>query len=148
SSVIALRVGIGRTGTRCAPWEHVALDHPKITVVDYGAGNLRSVARALESVGASVELTDSPEAVRRSGVILLPGQGAARDAMDNLTRLGLAEPIVEHVRAGKPYIGVCLGLQLLLERSEEHGGCECLGLFPGTVRRFPVGLKVPQMGWN
>ena len=68
--------------------------------------------------------------------------------MANLSRLGLVEPIVEHVRAGKPYLGVCLGLQLLLERSDEHGGVECLGLFPGTVRRFGEGLKVPQMGWN
>lgn len=119
-----------------------------IAVVDYGAGNLRSVVRALQRVGADVVLTEAPEVVRRSDVLVLPGQGAARDAMANLHRLGLVKPILEHVRAGRPFIGVCLGLQVLLDRSEEHGGVECLGIIPGAVRRFPPGLKVPQIGWN
>ncbi len=119
-----------------------------IAILDHGAGNLRSVVRALQRVGANVVLTDAPEAVRRSDVLVLPGQGAARDAMANLRRLGLVDPILEHVRAGRPFIGVCLGLQVLLDRSEEHGGVDCLAVIPGVVRRFPPGLKVPQIGWN
>lgn len=119
-----------------------------VSIVDYGAGNLRSVARALERVGARVRVTDDPSVVRASEVLVVPGQGAARDAMANLTSRDLAAPILDHIRAGKPYVGICLGLQILLERSDEHGGVDCLGLVPGRVRRFPAGLKVPQMGWN
>lgn len=120
----------------------------EVSVVDFGAGNLRSVVRALEWVGARVHLTERAEAIARSAALVLPGQGAARDAMANLRARGLVEPILAHIRAGKPYIGVCLGLQLLLERSDEHGGVDCLGVIPGTVRRFPPGPKIPQIGWN
>lgn len=120
----------------------------KVTVLDYGAGNLRSVMRALTVAGAEPKLSSSAREARQADLLVAPGQGAARDAMDNLRRLELAPVIVDHIRAGKPYLGICLGLQILLDRSDEHGGVECLGVAPGVVRRFSPGLKVPQIGWN
>lgn len=118
-----------------------------IAVVDYGAGNLRSVVKALERLGAPVRVTSDPGSLAAADALLLPGVGAAGEAMARLDTLGLREPLVAALREGKPFFGVCLGLQLLFERSEESVG-SCLGLMPGVVRRLPPSLKVPHMGWN
>jgi imidazole glycerol-phosphate synthase subunit HisH len=119
-----------------------------IAILDYRAGNLRSVAKALEAVGARPVLTDDPAEVARADGLVVPGQGSAVDAMRNLTRLGLVEPIKQYVASGRPFLGVCLGEQVIFESSEEGPGVNCLGLIPGTVRRLPGGQKVPHMGWN
>jgi glutamine amidotransferase len=124
--------------------------HRPITLVDYGAGNMRSVRRALEAVGEQVIVTDDPRDVDSATGLVLPGVGSAQDAMRALKRLGLVEPLQSYVASGRPFLGVCVGLQLLFEASEEGGGVECLRILPGIVRRFPneSGLKVPQIGWN
>ncbi|MBI2942204.1 MAG: imidazole glycerol phosphate synthase subunit HisH [Chloroflexi bacterium] len=119
-----------------------------IAIVDYGAGNLRSVAKALEHVGATPAVTDCPEEVRRASAVVLPGVGAAADTMRNLAARGLVGPVREAIAAGKPFLGVCMGLQVLLDGSEEGGWQDCLGILAGRVRRLPSGLKVPHMGWN
>lgn len=119
-----------------------------IAIIDYGAGNLRSVAKALAKLGYVAEVTCDPEVVAGAEAIILPGVGAADDAMASLRRLGLVDLLREAVAQDKPFFGVCLGLQLLFASSEEGACHQCLGLLPGTVRRLPPGLKVPQMGWN
>ena len=119
-----------------------------LAVVDYGAGNLRSVLRALASAGAEPVVVADPDAVLRAYALVFPGVGAAGSAMRRLREQGLDEAIREFHRSGRPVLGVCLGLQLLFEWSEEDGGTPGLGLLPGQVRRFPDGLKVPHMGWN
>jgi imidazole glycerol-phosphate synthase subunit HisH len=121
-----------------------------IAIIDYGMGNLRSVQKAIEAVGHEATITSDPEQVRRAGKVILPGVGAFRDAAAELRRTGLGEAFCEVVRAGKPCLGVCLGLQLLFNASEEDGEHVGLGLLPGRVVRFPhaPGLKVPHMGWN
>lgn len=121
-----------------------------IVIIDYGMGNLRSVQKAIEAVGHSAEVTSEPEKVRRGSKVILPGVGAFADAMAELRRTGLGEAFVEAVREGKHCLGVCLGLQLLFDRSAEDGDHEGLGLLPGRVIRFTArpGLKVPHMGWN
>ena len=121
-----------------------------IAVVDTGSGNLRSVARALERAGGAPTVTSDPELVRRAERVVVPGQGAFRDTMAGLRRGGLDEAVLEVIRAGRPYLGICLGLQVLFDESEEHGPVRGLGLLPGRVVRFPsgAGLKVPHMGWN
>lgn len=118
-----------------------------VTVVDYGAGNLRSVAKAVERVGYLPHVTNDPREVLRARAVILPGVGASDSAMSALQQRGLVEPIKEVIRGGVPFFGVCLGLQLLLDSSEE-GSMPCLGVVPGRVKRFPAGLKVPHMGWN
>lgn len=118
-----------------------------IAVLDYGAGNLRSVAKALEAVGAHPVVTSDADALARASGLVVPGQGSAVDAMRNLERLGLVEPLVAFVRSGRPFLGVCLGEQIIFESSEE-GNQACLGLLTGTCRRLPGGQKVPHMGWN
>ena len=118
-----------------------------VVVLDYQAGNLRSVAKALEHVGAAPRVTGDPAALRRARAIVVPGQGAADTAMRVLTAGGLVEPLKEAIARDVPFLGVCLGLQLLLEATEE-GEAPCLGVIPGRVRRLPDGLKVPHMGWN
>src|SRR5271154_5410097 len=124
-----------------------------IAIVDYKAGNLTSVARALEHLGHSCEITDHPERVRAADRAILPGVGAAGATMENLRALGLAEVLRHDVaRAGKPFLGICIGIQVLLDRSEEDHA-ECLGIVPGRVARYPAAidgrpLKVPQIGWN
>lgn len=121
-----------------------------IAIIDYGMGNLRSVQKALEAVGAAAEVTCDPDRVRRSDKVILPGVGAFRDAIAELRRTGLGEAFCDAVRAGKSCLGVCLGLQLLFDVSEEDGLHEGLGLIPGRIVRFAAspGLKIPHMGWN
>ncbi|HEV8674296.1 MAG TPA: imidazole glycerol phosphate synthase subunit HisH [Methylomirabilota bacterium] len=119
-----------------------------IAIVDYGRGNLGSVQKALARVAADVVITDDRATVERARALVVPGDGAFADAMQSLERLGLAEPIRAHIAAGRPYLGICLGYQLLFTESEEFGHAKGLDVLPGVVRRFPVGLKVPHMGWN
>lgn len=119
-----------------------------IAILDYGAGNLRSVAKALETVGSKPLVTDDPALIASADGLIVPGQGSAVDAMRNLTRLGLVEPLRRYVTSGRPFLGVCLGEQVIFDRSDEGPGVDCLGLVPGTVRRLPAGQKVPHMGWN
>src|SRR5215813_2452159 len=111
---------------------------PRIAVVDYGSGNLRSVAKALERSGFDAKVTPDPDALRRADAIVLPGAGAFADAMDGLRRRGLDEALRQEIEAGRPYLGLCLGLQLLFSESEEHGPVQGLGVFPGRVERFPA----------
>ncbi len=118
-----------------------------MAIVDYRAGNLRSVAKALEAVGADPLVTSDPAEVSRAGALVFPGQGANDSSMRALRERGLVRPIVDFIQAGRPFLGVCLGLQLLLERSEE-GAEPCLGVVAGSVRRLPGGRKIPHMGWN
>jgi glutamine amidotransferase len=121
-----------------------------IVILDYGMANLRSVQKALERVGAAAEITGEPGRVATAEKLVLPGVGAFRDAIARLRETHLDEPIVGHVRAGKPFLGICLGLQLLFDRSFEDGEHRGLGLLAGDVVRFAdvPGLKVPHMGWN
>ena len=119
-----------------------------IAVVDYGRGNLRSVQKALEQVDARAVVTRVPETIAGADKLVLPGVGAFADCMDNLKRLALVEPIMEFLATGKPFLGICLGLQLLFTESEEFGVSRGLDVVPGRVVRFPQGLKVPHMGWN
>jgi imidazole glycerol-phosphate synthase subunit HisH len=121
---------------------------PRLVVVDYGMGNLASVAKALERAGAAVTVSDAPEAVRAAGAVVLPGVGAFRDAVTRLDASGLGAAVVERVAAGVPFLGVCLGLQLLFESSDEGGRRPGLGVLRGTVERLETALKVPHIGWN
>ncbi len=117
-------------------------------IVDYGSGNLRSVQKAFEYVEARAEIGSDPEEVRAAAGVVLPGVGAFGPAMAALRSRGLAEALCDRVAAGVPFLGVCLGLQLLFEASEESPGVAGLGLVPGEVRKLPAGPKVPHMGWN
>jgi glutamine amidotransferase len=119
----------------------------KIVVIDYQSGNLRSVAKALEAVGAIPVVTEDASEMANADAVILPGVGSGPAAMSALESRGLVKPIKEYVADGRPFLGVCLGLQLLLERTDE-GDAPCLGIVPGQVRRLPSGLKVPHMGWN
>jgi len=120
-----------------------------IAVVDYGMGNLRSVQKGFHKVGMDARVTDDPGLIADASHIVLPGVGAFKDCMQNLENRGLVEPVLEGVKKGKPFLGICLGLQLLFEESEEFGSHNGLGLIKGRVTRFPgSGLKVPHMGWN
>lgn len=121
-----------------------------IAIVDYGMANLRSVQKAFERVGAAAEITSDPAVVAKADKVVLPGVGAFRDAIARLRESGLADPIVTHIDRGRPFLGICLGLQLLFTRSHEDGLHEGLNVLPGEVVRFPKvpGLKVPHMGWN
>jgi glutamine amidotransferase len=123
-------------------------DSMPIAVIDYGAGNLRSVARALTRVGADIEVTADPDVVVRAPVVVLPGVGATLDTMTSLRRLGMDEAIHAAVRSGTPFLGICVGMQVLCDTSEEFGDHDCLGLVAGSVRRLPEGQKIPQIGWN
>lgn len=119
-----------------------------IAVIDYGAGNLRSVVRALQRIGAPFEVTSKPEVVIAAPAIVLPGVGATRDTMQSLERLELTAAIQDAVARGTPFLGICVGMQVLCEQSEEFGLHPCLGIVGGVVRRLPTDLKVPQIGWN
>lgn len=119
-----------------------------IGIIDYGMGNLRSVAKGFEAVGLEAGIIDSPREIAAAERLVLPGVGAFGRAMENLTDRRLVDPILDAVGRGTPLLGICLGLQLLFEESEEHGRHRGLGLVPGRVRRLPDGVKVPHMGWN
>lgn len=123
-------------------------DGARILVLDYGMGNLRSVEKALEHVGARAAIGSDPDEVRSADGLILPGVGAFPRAMERIRATGLDELIAERAVAGTPVLGICLGLQLLFERSEELGGAEGLGLLPGAVTMLDApGLKVPNIGW-
>ncbi|HEX2036072.1 MAG TPA: imidazole glycerol phosphate synthase subunit HisH [Chloroflexota bacterium] len=122
-----------------------------IAIVDYGAGNLRSVTHAAEHVGLRPVVTDDPQLIRGADGVILPGVGAAADTMSNLQERGLVEVVTEVITRGTPFFGVCMGLQALFTASEEGGTHQCLDVIPGAVRRFPGGprgLRIPHMGWN
>jgi len=119
-----------------------------IAIIDYGAGNLRSVVNAVTRLGYQPKITSNPIDVVNAEAVILPGVGAAADTMANLERLGLISPIYQYVAEDRPFLGVCIGLQLLFTGTEEGGWHECLGIIPGRVLRLPSGLKVPHMGWN
>ena len=123
---------------------------PRVAVVDYGAGNLRSVAKALARSALAVEVTSDPAALRGFDAIVVPGVGAFADAMASLRASGLGDAACESIARGKPYLGLCLGLQVLFESSDEHGLTAGLGVLPGRVERFPANhpLHVPHIGWN
>jgi glutamine amidotransferase len=121
-----------------------------ITIVDYGMGNLRSVQKAFERLGFEARVTDDPEEVFGAEKLVLPGVGAFADAMMGLRERQMVEPIRAHIATGRPFLGICLGLQLLFDKSYEDGEYEGIGLLPGEVVRFREcsGVKVPHMGWN
>jgi glutamine amidotransferase len=120
----------------------------QVVIVDYGAGNLRSVARAVAHQGYEPLVSCEARAVDRAEALIVPGVGAAADTMRNLEQGGLVQPIREYIDSGRPFLGVCMGQQALLAVSEEGGEHRCLGVIPGRVRRLPSGQKVPHMGWN
>lgn len=119
-----------------------------IVIIDYGMGNLRSALRGIEKVGGEARIIQSPSEMIGADAIVLPGDGAFGHAMQNLRSANWVSPIKQAVADGVPFLGICVGMQLLFESSEEMGQHEGLGIFVGNVKRFPVGLKVPQMGWN
>ena len=118
-----------------------------IVVIDYESGNLRSVARAVEKAGVVPRVTSDPALLDSADAVILPGVGSGPAAMSALNARGLVEPLLGYIASGRPFLGVCLGLQLLLEATDE-GDADCIGLVPGRVRRLPDGMKVPHMGWN
>lgn len=119
-----------------------------ISLVDYGAGNLRSVENALRAVGADVAVTRDPDAVRRSTHVVVPGQGSMPVCAEAMRQSGVAEALLEAIRGGKPVLGICVGLQILFEDGEEAGGAKGLGLVPGTIAKLPAGVKLPHIGWS
>jgi glutamine amidotransferase len=118
-----------------------------IAIIDYGAGNIRSIEKALEHVGAAVQITDDPSVVTRAQAVVLPGVGSGGAAMARITQRGLDDSIRHSTQQGKPFLGICLGMQLLADHHAE-GEVDGLGLFAGEVRRIPHGPKIPHMGWN
>jgi imidazole glycerol-phosphate synthase subunit HisH len=120
----------------------------RIAIVDYGLGNLGSVLKAFRHVGAAAALTADPAALRTADALVLPGDGAFGAAIGEVRARGLEAPILEAAADGRPVLGICVGMQLLFEESEEHGRHRGLGLLPGRVRRLDAGLPVPHMGWN
>ena len=121
---------------------------PRIVIIDYGAGNLRSVARAVAHVGHEPTVTSDPGEVALADALILPGVGAAADTMRNLREHKMVEPVREYIASGRPFFGVCMGQQALLTVSEEGGEHPCLNVITGRVKKLPPGLKVPHMGWN
>ncbi len=119
-----------------------------IAIVDYGMGNLKSVTNAFEHLGAPITVTRDKAVIKSAGAIVLPGVGAFGKCMENLKGFDLLEILKEEIVSGKPYLGICLGLQMLFESSEEAPGVEGMGLIKGRVKRFKNNLKVPHMGWN
>jgi len=123
-----------------------------IVIVDYGMGNLRSAQKGLEKAGHAAVITDDPSMIETADAVVLPGVGAFKDCYEGLRSRGLVDPVVAAAKSGRPFLGICVGLQLLFEESEEGGVSRGLGLLPGRVVRFPdarqTGLKVPHMGWN
>ena len=124
------------------------MSEPAVTVLDYGAGNLRSVVKAFEHQGVEVRLTSRPEEARGAERLVLPGQGHFGQCMTSLEESGLGGVVREHVAAGRPFFGICVGMELLFEGSEEAPGVPGLGLLRGSVDRLRTGLHLPHMGWN
>ncbi|TCP22918.1 glutamine amidotransferase [Tenacibaculum skagerrakense] len=127
----------------------------KVSIIDYGIGNLFSVLKACEYVGMNPEITNNSKVIESSDAVILPGVGAFKDAMINLEKLDLVKPIIDFADSGKPMMGVCLGMQLLLTESEEFGSTKGLGIFQGVCKKFPIinplnneKVKVPQITWN
>lgn len=119
-----------------------------IVIVDYGAGNLRSVVNAVSRLGYQPKVTSNPDDVLKAQAVILPGVGAAANTMVNLKELGLDSSIRRFISEDRPFLGVCIGLQVLFTGTEEGGWHECLDIISGVVRRLPPGLKIPHMGWN
>ena len=119
----------------------------KLVVIDYDSGNLRSVSRALESHGVTPLVTGDAAELNGADAVVLPGVGSGPAAMDALNQRGLVAPIRDYIASGRPFLGICLGLQLLMDRTEE-GDKPCMGVVAGAAKRLPAGLKVPHMGWN
>lgn len=119
-----------------------------IAVVDYGAGNVRSVVHALEAIAVPCNLTTNPEEIMNADGVIVPGVGAARDTMRNLEARQLIAPIQETIASETPLLGICMGMQVLMTMSEEDGGQQCLDVIPGRVKRFASGVHIPHMGWN
>lgn len=121
-----------------------------ISIIDYGAGNIRSVEKAFSFLGSNVIITSDIDTIKKSDRIVLPGVGSFGSAFSNLKKSGLIPVIKESIEDNKPFLGICLGYQMLFDGSEEDGGVEGLGIFPGNVKRFPKtdGFTIPQIGWN
>ena len=119
-----------------------------IIIIDYGAGNLRSVVNAIGRLGYEAKVTDDPGDLARARVVVLPGVGAAGDTVASLERLGFADPVRQWIADDRPFLGICIGMQVLLTGTDEGGGHPCLDIVPGQVKRLPEGQKVPHMGWN
>lgn len=119
----------------------------KALLIDYGSGNLRSAAKALEAAGFAVSVSSDPRACPEASLLVLPGQGHFGQVMAAFRASGFVERVLDHIQKGLPFLGICVGMQILYQESEEAPGVKGLGLFPGVVRRFPRG-RVPQMGWN
>jgi imidazole glycerol-phosphate synthase subunit HisH len=122
-----------------------------IAIIDYKAGNLKSVHLAFENLGVPSQITRDPEVILAADRVVFPGDGAAESSMENLRELGLMDVIPQAVESGKPFLGICIGTQIIFDHSEEDGGIDCLGLIPGRVTRFQTDdpyTKIPQMGWN
>ena len=124
------------------------MTQPRIAVLDYGIGNLRSAQKALEHVGARAELTSDAAVARAADAVVLPGVGAFGACMDALRANGLEDVVHESVSSGKPFIGICVGMQMLFDASEEDPGARGLGVIPGNVKWVPAGVPRPQMQWN
>lgn len=127
------------------------MERAVIAIVDYGMGNLKSVEKAFMKIGAPVKVTQAPADIDMASAVVLPGVGAFADCMGNLREKGLLDAILKAIEKGKPYLGICLGLQILFEESEEFGPSKGLGIIPGRVKRFSFQdrtLKIPHMGWN
>ena len=119
-----------------------------VAVIDYGAGNIRNVVNALNKLGYQVNLTNDPDEVLSADTVILPGVGAAGDTVSSLKQLNLVEPVLKIIAEDRPFMGICIGLQVLFTETEEDGGQTCLDAFSGTVRKLPEGQKIPHMGWN
>lgn len=132
------------SGNRLPP----RLSRAMVVIVDYGAGNLRSVANAVARLGCLATVTDSPRDVVAARAVILPGVGAAADTMRSLEKAGMADAIRGVISDKKPFLAICVGMQVLFDETEEGGRHQCLGMIPGVVKRLPPGFKVPHMGWN
>lgn len=119
-----------------------------ITIIDYGAGNIRSVVNSLDALGCRAKVTSSPDNAAAADVLILPGVGAAGDTMKSLESLGMVEVLKDYIAGGRPFLGICIGFQILFDRTEESGGYDCLGIISGEVRRLRGVAKIPHMGWN
>ncbi len=119
-----------------------------ITIIDYGAGNLRSVTSAVAKLGYEPKITSQAHDIMSAQAVILPGVGAAADTVANLKKLGMVTPIRQYIAEDRPFLGVCIGMQVLFTTTEEGGLHKCLDIIRGRVRKLPAGLKIPHMGWN